>query len=231
MIKQLVKPGMIVLDLGANVGYYTKILSTLVGHDGHVIAFEPHPKVFRILSKNVAALSNVTSVQLSVSDKNEKQTLYDFLPWSGGSSLRYNNNERMWYNKQFPRIVSGADYATYAVMTTTVDSWLAENNVNTVDFVKMDIEGAEFNALRGMIKTTRKNEKLIMVMELNPVALESFGFDSQTVLSELHELGFRRVSIIGINGKLDPLDQHEFEHLTRKLKDTYSVANLLCIKH
>ena len=72
-LKQLIKEGDTVVDLGANIGYYTLILAQLVGKSGHVYAFEPEPSNFEILSKNVKENKhdNVTLVQKAISDKKD----------------------------------------------------------------------------------------------------------------------------------------------------------------
>ena len=73
-LKRIIKKGDIVVDLGANIGYYTLILAQLVGEFGHVYAFEPEPSNFELLSKNVKENNHnhVTLVQKAVSDKNSK---------------------------------------------------------------------------------------------------------------------------------------------------------------
>ena len=77
-LKQIIKNGDTVLDLGANIGVYTLIFAKLVGKSGHVFAFEPDPTNFEILSKNVVENKheNVTLVQKAVSEKNDKIKLF-----------------------------------------------------------------------------------------------------------------------------------------------------------
>ena len=78
LIKKHVKRGDVVLDLGANIGYFTLILPRLVGEEGKVFAFEPDPENFALLKKNVEINSyqNVVLVQKAVSNRNGKATLY-----------------------------------------------------------------------------------------------------------------------------------------------------------
>ena len=92
IVRGIAKPGMTALDLGAHVGYYTTLLSKLVGDAGWVIAFEPHPRTVAKLRHNVCQLKNVTVEQVAVGGEEGDDVLYDFLPASGGSSLRYNAN-------------------------------------------------------------------------------------------------------------------------------------------
>src|SRR5258708_4586206 len=78
LFKKEIKPGQTVLDIGANIGYYTLIAAKLVGPSGKVYAFEPDPTNFKILKKNVErnGHSNVVLVNQAVADKNKKVRLY-----------------------------------------------------------------------------------------------------------------------------------------------------------
>src|SRR5437870_2877368 len=77
-IQYLVRPGDVVLDIGAHIGYYTTLLSQLVGVHGKVVAFEPDPTNFTLLQQNVAriACTNVTLYNLALSDRNGTVALY-----------------------------------------------------------------------------------------------------------------------------------------------------------
>src|SRR6185369_10140974 len=78
LFKREIKPGQTVLDIGANIGYYTLIAAKLVGPTGKVYAFEPDPANFRLLKKNVEGNghTNVVLVDCAVSDKDQKVRLY-----------------------------------------------------------------------------------------------------------------------------------------------------------
>lgn len=88
LCRQLVKPGMTVIDIGAHIGYYTRLLSELVGKSGRVFAFEAHPDNYAVLKQNLSAsrYSNVKIYNCAVSDRKGKMHLY-VSPGSSNHSL------------------------------------------------------------------------------------------------------------------------------------------------
>jgi FkbM family methyltransferase len=130
LLRELVKPGMVAYDLGANAGYFTLAFSRLVGQGGHVYAFEPEARNARDLLRNVAInhLTNVTVVQAAVS---ESSGLVGF----GGAEA-------------IGRIGAANSYLIPAI---ALDEFVAEGN-RMPDVVKMDIETAEVLALKGAHK-------------------------------------------------------------------------------
>jgi FkbM family methyltransferase len=237
LVEQLVKPGMTVLDIGANVGYYTKPCSKIVGDAGCVIAFEPHPLAFGVLCKNVRALRNVTPVQAAVTDQEGTVNLYDYLLGAENASLRYDENKRDWYRshlpdrEMIPRIREDLPIAIYTVKATTLDTYLAEARVERVDFIKMDIEGAEINAIRGMKRTVQSSPRLSLMMEFNPHAMQLFGVDPAEALEELREIGFSRAMVIEDNGRLTEVENNDMAtQLANGLMERMARVNLLCVK-
>jgi len=225
---------MIVLDIGAHVGYYTKLLSKLVGNDGSVVAFEPHPVTYRTLQKNVHKLSNVITVQAAVANKEGTTILYDCLPESGGASFHHDKCKRNWYKKLCgsevsPRMQDGLPVHSYTVRTIRVDTYLAQAQIEQVDFIKMDIEGAEMSALQGMKETLQSSQYLTMIMEFNPMALRSFGIKPEKAFEKLRECGFQKVMVIENNGRLSDLDKNDAVVLTQLTKEL-SRVNLICVK-
>ena len=75
-LKQIIKPGSYVLDIGANIGFYSKILSKIVGNNGQVFCFEPDKINFNYLKKNTASLKNTTLFNNAVSDKKDVIKVY-----------------------------------------------------------------------------------------------------------------------------------------------------------
>jgi len=237
LVGQLVKPGMVVLDIGAHVGYYTKLFSQLVSNTGRVVAFEPHPLTFGTLCRNVQALGNVTPLQVAVSDQGGTASLYDCLLGPGSASLRYDERRRAWYrshlsnHESLPRMQKGFPVASYRVKTTTVDSCLAEIGIRRVDFIKMDIEGAEMSAIRGMKQTLRLSPHLCLLMEFNPRALKSFDIDPERALAELREIGSFKVVGIEDNGQFIRLEDDDIPvHVMDGLTVNTVRVNLLCVK-
>ncbi len=236
LIKQLVKPGMTALDIGAHVGYYSRQLSQFVGKHGRVIAFEPHPHTFGVLCRNTQALGNVTAVQAAITDQETTASLYDYLLGPATASLRYGEHKRDWYKNRLsdeitPRMRQNLPVASYAVKTMTVDSYLAGARIAQVDFIKMDIEGAEINALQGMRRTVRASPRLVLIMEFNPRAWQSFGVDPAKVWEELHKTGFAKIMVIEEHGGLTQVENGNMAaQLAHKLLEKMTRTNLLCVR-
>ena len=145
VVRYLVKPGDSVIDIGANVGVYSKILSELVGPDGHVYSIEPFGPTFEILCYNVRklCLDNVEPVNVAVSDSQAVVTMA--LPYdSSGAETHYRASIVT------DRVKKGKTEATN-VQTTTIDSRFLSAS-GTISFIKCDVEGHELACLKGAEK-------------------------------------------------------------------------------
>jgi len=132
VIKELVNEGDIVVDAGANIGYYTVLMSKEVGPNGKVYAFEPGKECFDILAKNVKEnnCNNVVLINKAISDKEGEIKFYVNEKDKASSSIL---EETKHLGKEV------------IVKATTLDKEVIED----VDFMKMDIEGAELGGLIG----------------------------------------------------------------------------------
>ena len=169
-LDRLIQPGMTVLDIGAHVGYYTHRYAPKVGGNGRIISFEPHPRTFKVLQHNTAQFSNVILNQLALADSAGTAELHDYLMMSASGSLHYDQGMLNLQQSQLsdsdvaPRIGEDFHASTFTVQTRPVDDCLAELGIDQVDVVKMDIEGAEIGALRGMRRTIANSPNLSLVM-------------------------------------------------------------------
>jgi FkbM family methyltransferase len=208
LLKREIKEGDTVLDLGANIGYYTLIIARAVGGKGKVYAFEPGPDNFALLKKNVEFndYKNVILEQKAVSNKTGKGKLY--LTELGTHYKIYNDRAK----KDF-----------IEVETIRLDSYF-KNYDGKIDFIKMDIEGAEGLAIQGMFSILQKNKSLKMIMEFIPRAIETSGIEPLKVLTMLKECGF---DIFDINREKRKL---EFIKNFRQLLETKESTHLFCKK-
>jgi FkbM family methyltransferase len=174
----LVKSGMTVVDVGANVGYYTLLASRLVGDEGRVYSFEPYPPAFEALVANIEAneCHNVTVVPAAVSDH------------SGMSGFHVDPYGAEGY-------LASAE-SDMVVPCTTLDDYFGALGWPAVHLVKMDIEGSEPAALRGMRTLLQRNPGLMLIMELNWPALERAGCSYEEMSSLLCSFGFCQGYII-----------------------------------
>lgn len=169
-----IKPGMTVLEIGANVGFFTLLFSGLTGEKGRVLAFEPDPENFRLLGKSVAesGRGNIACRQAAVSDK-------------GGAVKLFISEE----NRGDHRIYDcGGGRDCVDVEAVSLDEALGPGA--RADFIKMDIQGAEHLALLGMAATVRNSPTLDMLCEFSPDLLRRSGASPAALLEKLLEYGF-----------------------------------------
>jgi FkbM family methyltransferase len=174
------EPGMVVLDVGANIGCYSLLAARRVGPSGRVYAFEPDPRTRPSLEYNVRAngLTNVTIVPKAASDAAGRRTLY-LSRSASHSGLAHSMDER-------------SIVGTRTVDTVRIDDVVAGQ---PVDVVKMDIEGHEPAALRGMEDTLARSPEVRLFLEFNPVALQAAGSDQDSFSARL-STDFSEVSAI-----------------------------------
>jgi FkbM family methyltransferase len=144
IVRHLVRPGATAIDLGANIGVYTKVLSALAGPDGKVISVEPVPPTFRILARNCSRLgmTNVQLVNAAVSDERRELTMEVPDYESGGEN---------YYQAQVLAADASLDgvprYRRFHVRARTLDD--IASDVESIAFVKCDVEGHELRCLAG----------------------------------------------------------------------------------
>jgi FkbM family methyltransferase len=147
MLPSLVKSGDWVLDIGANVGYYTTLLSRLVGPSGRVFAFEPMPQTVEILAfvlQQSGCFRNVTLLNTAVG---ESAGIVRFdLPVSGPGLPNYFRAHMQ-------------EHGAYSVYCTSIDQLAIPKRVA---FIKIDAEGAETQVLRGMRKLIERDRPIIL---------------------------------------------------------------------
>lgn len=182
LFKQTVKEGNTVVDLGANLGYFTLLAAKIVGDKGKVFAFEPEPKNYSYLRKNIEVnnYKNVMTFQKAVSDKNGKTKLYICDYDSGHHTInKYDGIKAYSHGRKI-------EEKSIDIETVTLDSFL-DGRADRVNVIKMDVEGAEMLALLGMDKTLRSNKNIQMIIEFFPLLIEKMGNDPKEFIRKLIE--------------------------------------------
>ena len=226
VLRESVKPGMTVLDVGANIGYFSLMAARFTGENGRVWAFEPVPTMLEILNLNVRnnALQNIiTVIPQAVSNVPGTTAMYVNAMASGWSSLYGEASATLppEIRAQQERIEIGC---------ITLDDWAAQHKWPTVDLIKMDIEGAEKQALEGMIQLSRKNARLKLIIEFNIRTLQAAAITPEELFVAIHACGFDNISIIA--DKLQPLDiPIDVSQLLREIHEGNGESvNLFCEK-
>lgn len=170
--------GMVFLDIGANVGYFSLLAAERVGPAGRVIAVEPNPTVVRQLQKNAQrnGLTNITVVQAACSDSSAPRELYLAGPSNTGKASFSSENAQ---SRDFVK-----------VECLPGDELIAKLNPARLDLVKIDVEGAELHVLKGMAQSlSRLRPKLIL--EVAPPLLQNFSTEPDEVINFVREIGYR----------------------------------------
>lgn len=237
-VRKLLQPGMVVLDIGAHVGYYARIFGEQVGRQGRVLAFEPHPRTFAVLRRNTRRQNHIQLHQVAASNSAGEAQLFDYLLMSASGSLHYDESLAQLQREQAndyavaPRHSEQFKAQHYYVQTVILDDYLTALGIQSVDFIKMDIEGAELMALQGLSKTIAHSMTLRLVMEFNPQALRAFDHEPLQAIETVMAMGFGRVQYIEADATLIDItdDQHAVSALVERLERTMGVVNLLFTK-
>lgn len=211
LVKDVIKKGDIVLDLGANIGYWTCLFAELVGNSGKVFSFEPEPNNFKLLKKNVEmnGYKNVTLEQKAVANKTDKTLLYLTDNGTMDHRIYQPNQER----------------ESIEVEVVKLDDYFKNLDVS-IDFIKSNIQGADFAAIEGMPQLFKKSKNLKMIVEFAPHMAKGFGSDPEEFIEYLSNMGFKFYEVWWYDKKLKPIPPSLLKEYSRKSINT----NLLCTK-
>jgi FkbM family methyltransferase len=180
----LVKPGMRVVDVGANQGLFTLLLSDLVGPSGTVISFEPDPELFAVLEHNCRTnqAANVTLRQAAAGARPGALKLHRSLVNAGDNRLA-------------PGLETGS-FRLEEVAVVRLDTVLEDQRI---DFVKIDVQGWEWEVVQGMEKTLERNPDIRICFEFWPYGLKRAGCDPATLIEFFLRRQFRLSEMSGTN--------------------------------
>jgi FkbM family methyltransferase len=176
MIMRLASPNDCVIDIGANMGWYSiNIAKTYPASKVH--AFEPIPKTYSFLEKNIQLnkVSNITAYPFGLSNERKDLTFY-FYPEGSGNASSANLSER-----------TDAELVTCHV--ERLDDFVASSNLH-VDFIKCDVEGAELFAFQGATETLKRDKPIVFTEMLRKWAAK-FGYHPNQIISLFSSLGYR----------------------------------------
>jgi FkbM family methyltransferase len=194
-----IESGDVILDLGANIGYFSMIASKRLGKEGHVYAFEASPKIYELLCKNcsLSQINNITPLRLAVADRESVLSfkLPQNLQEQGSGSLSSNGT------------------GDIEVQAITIDGFIQKEKLSRLDSIKMDIEGAELKAFFGMKETICRYQPKI-IFEFSPARYEERDISEFKSLVELmSELGYM-FQILNKNGHWNTIKPQDLFHLS-----------------
>jgi FkbM family methyltransferase len=188
--RRLLKPQDTVLDIGANIGAHTLHLARCVAPTGKVIAFEPTAFAYRKLQLNIslnpqlAHLIQAEQIMLVDSEATQmKPQLY--------SSWQIHDSDPGTHPKHGGRLMD-----TTGARSTSLDQYIAEHNLGTVAFIKMDVDGHECQVLHGAHELLRR-DKPYLLLEIMPYGLEEAGTSLDEFLAILTSHGYSLYNLDG----------------------------------
>ncbi len=200
-LKSAVEPGGVFLDVGANIGYYTLMMSRHVGETGRVVAIEADPDTFKRLKENIAlnGRGNVTALQVGVADK------------AGGFSFFRNTVGNRGGHSFVPQESEAQTATAITIDCHPLLDLLIEAGVQRVDAAKFDIEGMEYRVLSAFLSQAPVHlHPRSMVIEDHPDWHARMGGDAVALLQTY---GYEVISRHGLNVLLkksgDPLPRHD----------------------
>lgn len=160
-LKESCKPGALIIDIGAHIGLFSVIAAQVTGKTGKVYAFEPAPGTIALLQKTVVINHEeqvIETIQKAVGKENGKITFF--------VSDNQADNSNSLVNYKEDRALHGIDVAV-----TSIDNFVEEKKLTRLDFIKIDVEGAEYDTLQGAANTLKNlRPRCIVAIHPQPVA-------------------------------------------------------------
>ena len=218
IFQKYVKKGDNVLDIGANIGYFTLMLAKLVGPTVKVFAFEPDPRNISLLKKNIETngYQNVVVVPKAVSNVNEKCTLFTSQSTFGQNRI---------YE---PKKTKNQEYVPIESETIFLDNFFMNNEkIENISFVKIDVEGAEKYVLEGMKNILSLNKNIKIFSEIDLDFLNDAGSSYTEMIEFLEKRGF---TVFLVNEANNKIIKGNIKSVGKILKENSGSQNILCIR-
>ena len=200
-IEQIVKEGDVILDIGANFGWYTTLCSKLCGTNGEVHAFEPVPTTlvelrFNLELNNTESNVLVNNFALGSENKRTEIFLFEGLPHSHASLSNLGRH----------------DGRPISIQVKTMDEYASQNlQAKQVRFIKLDVEGAEINVLNGAKHFFEIQKNLWLLFEINVETSNAFGYDQKKLFATLKSIGFKHFYQVSNDGSVKRI--HDYNSL------------------
>lgn len=191
-LTRYIKPGNTFVDIGANVGYHSLFVASLLNGTGSVHAFEPIPHLCKQINSSIKknVFSNVHIYQIGLGEKDLEIPLYIRDENMGGSSIF-----------EFPELNLVKPSSTTEINIKSLDEVIKEEP--KIDLIKIDVEGYEFEVLRGARKTLKKYHPVIF-LEFSPIFYKSdYKSKATEFVSYLKDFGYVFLDMNGQNLNLD----------------------------
>jgi FkbM family methyltransferase len=182
-VRKSLRHGDIFIDVGANIGYFTTLASSLVGEEGRVFAIEASPMIFRKLQENIAlnGFKNVQAFNVAAYDKHRDLKFFLGKKANLGASTTF---ERKAALREF--------HLEAKIQALPLTDIVGPEIIMNARLVKIDVEGAEWFILSGMrMLLASCSEQTEFLVEISPYAVREQGNDPEDLLNMFDEAGFQ----------------------------------------
>ena len=184
MLFKLSNESSVIFDIGANLGWYSIFLA-LKDPDKRIFSFEPIPETFRVLNRNIALnkVQNIQTINVALSNE-EKEIQMFYSPSLTGASSFKNLQENVTH--------------TTLAKTKTLDDFIHSSEIDGMDFLKCDVEGAELLVVEGGLESIEKFKPILFLEMLRKWA-SKFGYHPNEIIKKLEGLNYRCFKVIRTN--------------------------------
>jgi FkbM family methyltransferase len=214
ILKEMLKPGMVVLDVGANIGEITLVSAQLVGSDGAVISFEPVSAIADKLVEHVQinGLSQIVINRYGLG-KEMRENMPIYVSCGQRSADPHNGLASLYGQAEGAALIGYID-------VSTLDESVLSLQLSRVDLIKIDIEGGEYDCLLGA-KDVLKKYRPMLIVEVQEFTAKKAGWNTGVLFQYLEGFGYEFFTI-GKQGALSKLDRHKpigFQNVFCKVRD------------
>ncbi|MES2512975.1 MAG: FkbM family methyltransferase [Bacteroidota bacterium] len=174
LLKKIIKPGDHILDIGANIGFYAKLLSQFTTDKGRVYCFEPDSQNFKYLKKNTKGINNIELFNKAVSDKTDVIKVY--------KSKLLNVDHRTYPVNNYDSVEE--------MTSVSIDELIKDRTISKVNVIKIDIQGFELTAFSGMKHLLSSSNDLKIIAEYWPHGFKRAGTSAIAFYDFFNELGY-----------------------------------------
>ena len=209
LFRKYLNEGDTVWDVGANIGYFTLEFARSVGFQGKVLSFEPHPEIFKVLQRNVSRnkYQNISLQNVACGEEATFSKLYFSTENEGNHKIVENSSSK---DSVKIKVVK---------LSTFIET-------HPPRLIKMDIEGAELLALRGLGADYLKYNRVDFVIEYHPYEMSFFDIEGEQVIDFFIDTGYKFRNLAFPDS---PIISRE-EILKKHKKEDRSITNLFCSK-
>lgn len=214
LFKQNIKKGDVILDIGAHIGYYTLIAADIVGDKGKVYAFEPDPRNFTLLERNIQenGYKNVVLINKAVADRTGNLRLFLNTENTGDHRIYKVSDKRR----------------SIKIQSITLDDFFKDKN-KKVDMIKMDIQGSEVRAFKGALKLIKQNQNIKILTEFWPYGLKLSGSSAKEYVRLLIRNNFRLFDLDEIKKMKTEISEKQLLYSSDSEVDSFRY--LFCLKN